>query len=222
MKITEKWLKKHNACSEGIEFYKGLNETNLLKLTKLLIRGDRCEWARWLLGEVIWDKKYRWKRYYEWTRHPRRKIRRRFYEFRHFLEKLFNVKKIKIENVNVWFKENGFIHIKQNEVFGHYFRIDPLNDKVGQKIKWHYDDSTDCYYVKWQMWTGTKNKKRLKIYPTPKRKDKVEWECETDNERFTAYYTEDSFHKMMKYIKEHSEEKFELMRDYMKKKGYEA
>ena len=66
------------------------------------------------------------------------------------------------------------------------------------------------------MWTGIENKRRQKIYPTPKRKDGIEWELETDNERFINYI--DGFHKMMKYIKNHTEEKFELMREYNRKK----
>jgi len=131
--------------------------------------------------------------------------------------------------MKTWLKENGFEISKVTDTFGHYFRIDPSNDKVAQMIKWHYDDSTDCYFVKWQMWTGIENKRRSKMYPTPKRNDNVEWECETYNDRIVSRTDndrldniDDTFYEVMKHIKEHSEEKFELMRDYMKNKGHKV
>ena len=116
-----------------------------------------------------------------------------------------------------WFKENGFTE-KIGGIFGHYYRPDPSDKRIGQKIKLHYDDSNDCYYAKWQLWTGSNSTRECdKWYPPlPKREDGVEWELETDNEVFNGYI--DGFHKMMEYIKNHTEEKFELMREYNRKK----
>ena len=115
-----------------------------------------------------------------------------------------------------WFKENGFTHIKQTNIFGHYFRIDPLNDKIGQKIKWFYDDSSDMHFVKWQMWRGNEGK-RAKIWYIPKGENGIKWECETDNESIWDK-TDSGYAKLIEYIKNHSDEKFKLLKDFIEKK----
>ena len=127
------------------------------------------------------------------------------------------MKRITMDQSEELLKKQGFITSKQTDNFGHYFRIDPLNPLVGQMLKWHYNDSEDIYYVRWQMWTGHISKIKQELFPIPKRKDGIEWECETDSERFMDYI-DSGFHKMMVYIKNHSEEKFDLMRKYMEKK----
>ena len=51
----------------------------------------------------------------------------------------------------------------------------------------------------------------------PKREDDVEWECETDNEVFWNENDRGDI-KAIEYIKEHSDEKFKLLRDFIEKK----
>ena len=117
-----------------------------------------------------------------------------------------------------WFKENGFTE-KIGGIFEHYYRPDPSDKIIGQKIKLHYNDSNDCYYAKWQLWTGSNSTRECdKWYPPlPKREDGVKWECETDNEVFWNENGRGDI-KAIEYIKEHSDEKFKLLRDFIEKK----
>jgi len=116
-----------------------------------------------------------------------------------------------------WFKEQGFVE-KRGEYFRHYYRLDPSDNRIGQKIKWHYDDSNDAYYIKWQLWTGINSTRECdKWYPPlPKREDGIKWECETDNDLFSDHI-DSGYTKMIEYMKEHSKEKFKLLRDYIEK-----
>jgi len=219
MKITEKWLKKRFACKTGIGRYREIGETDALKILYALIksgkRGDKDR-AEWLLRKLIHKRKplmsYR-NNYREMTR----PIRIIFYKLRYSLYKAIGMKRITIDQSEELIKKQGFIKSRQTDSFGHYFRIDPLDPLVGQMLKWHYNDSEDIYYVKWQMWTGQGSKRQQERFPIPKRKDGIEWECETGNEVFSNHINI-GFHKMMVYIKNHSEEKCDIMRKYIEKK----
>ena len=60
MKITEQWLKKHNACSDGIKAFCNQKETDSIKILKLLIKSnnkEKLQWANWLITKLFRNKK---------------------------------------------------------------------------------------------------------------------------------------------------------------------
>ena len=62
MKITKQWLKKHNACSEGIKAFCKQKETDSTKILKLLIKSnekEKLEWANWLIVKLFRNNKQR-------------------------------------------------------------------------------------------------------------------------------------------------------------------
>ena len=54
MKITKRWLEKHDACKEGIDWFLDQKETDSDKLIKLSIRTkDHLDWANWLIVRTM-------------------------------------------------------------------------------------------------------------------------------------------------------------------------
>lgn len=110
-----------------------------------------------------------------------------------------------------WAKKWGATLIKQTDLFGRYFKAD---NEFGIMIKWHYDDDTDKYYVKWQAWIGN-NKERPKMirrYPIPKRKDNIYLEAET--ERGNHH----DFDRIVTYIKENNDKMIRELKDNINKR----
>jgi hypothetical protein len=58
MNITRQWLKDHNACQEGIDWWNNQGEANGLKVVKKLIAEDHLYWANWLIVRVMQRKQY--------------------------------------------------------------------------------------------------------------------------------------------------------------------
>ena len=56
MKVTKAWLKKHEACKEGIQAFCSQKETDSTKILKSLIESNekgKLEWANWLICRVF-------------------------------------------------------------------------------------------------------------------------------------------------------------------------
>ncbi len=55
MKITLAWLKKHNACAEGIEYceQKGLIGLPADQFAEKLVEGNKLPWANWLIARAL-------------------------------------------------------------------------------------------------------------------------------------------------------------------------
>jgi len=49
MKLTKQWLKKHDACSEGYDWYLQQKETDLIKILKMLLKQKHFDWGNWLI-----------------------------------------------------------------------------------------------------------------------------------------------------------------------------
>ena len=220
MKITEKWLKKNEACESAIIAFKKQKKTDSLEILKYLVKSKNIDekfWIRWLVGELIsetdlfkiidiWknNKELDFEQTYELIdgilggEQHRQYLQSSFLKYKAQEKETKRFEKI-VKPYTKWFKENGFTFIKQVETFGRYFKCD--SDGFGVVIRWHYDDSSDCHYVKWQSWWGNdkENTKRSKVWPVPKRD--VYLEAETESYKFTGYYQVDGFRNMMTYIK---------------------
>ncbi len=55
MEITKKWLKEHHACEEVIKVCEQ-DETDVVKLVKLLIQKQKLDGANWLLSHFLGEK----------------------------------------------------------------------------------------------------------------------------------------------------------------------
>ena len=55
MKITLAWLKKHNACAEGMEYCerKGLIGLPADQFAEKLVEGNKLSWANWLIAHAL-------------------------------------------------------------------------------------------------------------------------------------------------------------------------
>ncbi len=55
MKITLAWLKKNNACEEGIEYCeaKGFIGLPIKEFARKLIKADKLDWANWLIIRIL-------------------------------------------------------------------------------------------------------------------------------------------------------------------------
>ena len=55
MKITLAWLKKHNACAEGMEYceQKGLIGLPADEFAEKLVEGNKLPWANWLIARAL-------------------------------------------------------------------------------------------------------------------------------------------------------------------------
>lgn len=53
MKITEKWLEKHKACSEGLARFRGQKETDAEAIIAALMSEGIFDWANWLLVRLL-------------------------------------------------------------------------------------------------------------------------------------------------------------------------
>ena len=52
MKLTKKWLKNKDACSEGVEWFVEQKERDVAKIIRKLIKDgseEKLEWANWLI-----------------------------------------------------------------------------------------------------------------------------------------------------------------------------
>ena len=56
--VTLEWLESIYACDDGIEYYKTLDETNLLKILERCILDDNLDYANWLIARCM-DRKQR-------------------------------------------------------------------------------------------------------------------------------------------------------------------
>ena len=56
MKITLDWLKKENACPEGVEYYRTLDETDALKIMERLLTDGKLDFANWTICHLL-DRK---------------------------------------------------------------------------------------------------------------------------------------------------------------------
>ena len=52
-KITKRWLRKKYACEEAVESFCKQDETDTIKLIKLMIRKKKFRWADWLITRVL-------------------------------------------------------------------------------------------------------------------------------------------------------------------------
>ena len=57
MKITNKWLEKHEACSEGVEWFKSQKKTEANAVLLALMKDDKLDWANWTICRVFNKKK---------------------------------------------------------------------------------------------------------------------------------------------------------------------
>jgi len=58
-KLTEKWLRDHNACEEGITWFLNQEETDPIKLIKQAIKKKQhLDWANWLIVRLMKYKQY--------------------------------------------------------------------------------------------------------------------------------------------------------------------
>lgn len=58
MIITTDWLKEHNACSEGMDWFSMQSETDGRAVMESLISAGKIEWANWLITRML-DRKCR-------------------------------------------------------------------------------------------------------------------------------------------------------------------
>jgi hypothetical protein len=58
VRITLNWLKKHHACSEGIDWFEAQSETDGIKLVKKLMAEKRHGWAQWLIVLIMTRPQY--------------------------------------------------------------------------------------------------------------------------------------------------------------------
>ncbi len=58
MIITTDWLKEHNACSEGMDWFSMQSETDGRAVMESLISAGEIEWANWLITRML-DRKSR-------------------------------------------------------------------------------------------------------------------------------------------------------------------
>ena len=85
--ITIKWLKKEDACKEGIKWFKKQKEREVIKVVKALMNDKHLDWANWLLPRTMTYKQYvsyaifaaeqclsRWEKKYPKDRRPRKAI----------------------------------------------------------------------------------------------------------------------------------------------------
>src|SRR3990167_1391554 len=53
MKISEEWLKKNNACSDGVKWFLDQEETDAAKVALKLLKAGNFDWSNWLLTHVM-------------------------------------------------------------------------------------------------------------------------------------------------------------------------
>ena len=53
MKITKRWLNKHNACKEGIDWIKKQSNKDEIKVIEKLMTLDRFDWANWYIARRL-------------------------------------------------------------------------------------------------------------------------------------------------------------------------
>jgi len=59
MKLTEKWLRDHDACNLGITWFLNQKETDPIKLIKQAIKKKQhLDWANWLIVRLMKYKQY--------------------------------------------------------------------------------------------------------------------------------------------------------------------
>ena len=58
MKITKKWLKNKNACSEAVDEFLKQKETDAEKILSLLVKQEKYDWANWLITRCMTYKQY--------------------------------------------------------------------------------------------------------------------------------------------------------------------
>ena len=58
MKINRKWLEKFNACTDGKEWYLTNCPENPSEGIKGLMKGDKYDWANWLIVRIMNYKQY--------------------------------------------------------------------------------------------------------------------------------------------------------------------
>ena len=58
MNITEEWLKEKSACREGRIWWRGLKETDGLKVVKALIKDKKLDWANWSITHIMSYEQY--------------------------------------------------------------------------------------------------------------------------------------------------------------------
>ena len=229
MKITKEWLKKHDACGSGIKLYDEIGETDSFKILKYLVKTKSFHTA-WFVHVLIEETDLHkifdiWKNNKDLDYGETYQIidnllgveqHHKYLQtsFSRHKEREKNKKKTRRINkpYKEWAEKWGATHIKQTDTFGHYFKVD--KDGFGIMIKWHYDDSSDNYYVKWQAWWGNRSLKKKKIMPVPDRD--VYLEAETDNAVFSA--KQFSSYRMLDWIKENNDKRIELCKDNINKR----
>jgi len=58
-KLTTRWLRKQEACDDGVEWFESQKETDPIKIIKKLIRYDsdeKLQWANWFIVRLM-DKR---------------------------------------------------------------------------------------------------------------------------------------------------------------------
>jgi len=51
--ITKQWLKKKDACIEGVQWFDDQEETDSIKVINKLMKEDNFSWANWTLSELF-------------------------------------------------------------------------------------------------------------------------------------------------------------------------
>ena len=54
--ITLKWLEDHNACSDGVEWFKAQSKKNEVDIINDLIKDDELDWANWTVARRLPSK----------------------------------------------------------------------------------------------------------------------------------------------------------------------
>ena len=57
-KITEEWIKKHNPCSEALEWYGDYIGKPPIEILNRLIKAKKYQWANWFIVRVMTYKQY--------------------------------------------------------------------------------------------------------------------------------------------------------------------
>ena len=53
MKVTLDWLRKNGACSEGVNWFKSQDKSDLAKVVDSLMKQDHFQWANWTLVRFL-------------------------------------------------------------------------------------------------------------------------------------------------------------------------
>jgi len=56
VKITEAWLKKQGACSDGMDWFKAFGKSDSAEVMEGLLKDGKRDWANWLIARLNGDR----------------------------------------------------------------------------------------------------------------------------------------------------------------------